>query len=98
MPARLALEETCSRCPRVESREVTLEEAAKLAKSGLKPKATALKVMVEGKAHFEFETLCETCKKIVLGYLASASKQLKHRSSLRETDGVAIEVDEEAAE
>lgn len=81
----IALKRQCSRCPRVEEQEISLEEAAKLQKTGLKgPKA--FRAMLNGDVVVEHENLCAVCEEIVQNYLSNIGKVLQHRSSLRTSD------------
>lgn len=93
MSARVVVKRECSRCPRIEEREISLEEAVGLHKTGLKG-PVALKIMMKGEAIAELEDLCDTCTTVVLNYIESATKKLQHRSALRTTeDGVVEELE-----
>jgi hypothetical protein len=78
----LTINRKCARCPEVESREISLEEAALLAKHDLKP-PPALRVIFDGQEQVEFEYLCASCRQIALRHLGQVGKRLKHRSSTR---------------
>lgn len=82
----------CSRCPREETKPITLEEANRQAKSPTKA-PPAVVVQADGKELGRFDLLCDVCAKIVSKYLDAALKKPKHQSSLRER--IEIEADDE---
>jgi hypothetical protein len=82
MPATLSVNRACSRCPEVESHEVTFDEVALWAKDNRSLPPT-LRVNVEGLETITFEHLCASCRKIVMRHLAQVGKKLRHRSSAR---------------
>lgn len=91
MTLALSLKKQCSRCPRSEQKDITIEEAVKLAKD-TKKAPPALEVFVDGDSLGSFELLCDTCQTIVARYLENAMKRPKHQSSLREqSEDVKIE-------
>lgn len=83
MSISLSVKKQCSRCPRVEQKDITIEEAVKLAKD-TKKQPPALEVFLEGESLGSFELLCDTCQTIIARYLENTMKRPKHQSSLRE--------------
>lgn len=83
MGLSLSNSKQCSRCPRVEQKPITLEEAIAQAKVTKKP-PPALEVRVDGETVVEFSELCDVCQTIVMRYIDNAGKRPKHQSSLRE--------------
>lgn len=87
----LSLNKQCSRCPRVEQVEVSIDEAVKLAQLALKaPKA--LVVTIDGEEVSSFDALCSVCKTIVMKYIDGATKRPKNQSALRDTE-IKVEAD-----
>jgi len=77
----IKLSEKCSRCPREELVEVTLDEAvARVKTQG--PKRKALVIQLDGQEAVAYEHLCEECVGIVASYIEGARKQTK-RSARR---------------
>ena len=81
-PATITVNRECSRCPRVDRTEVSIEEVVKLAKTGLK-QPRAMRITMDGNETHSFDTLCGTCRQIVERGLAGLSKRLEQRSSVR---------------
>lgn len=72
----IKLSEKCSRCPREELVEVTLDEAvARVKTQG--PKKKALVILIDGQEAVAYEHLCEECLGIVASYIEGAKKQTK---------------------
>ncbi len=91
MSTSLSLNKQCSRCPRVEQTDVTIDEAVKLAQQALKaPKA--LVVSVNGEELASFDALCSVCQTIVTKYIDGATKRPKNQSALRDTE-IKVEAD-----
>jgi hypothetical protein len=67
----------------VEQREISIEEAARLSKTGLKA-PVALRITMAGEEVAAFDNLCSVCQEIVKGYISNINKRLKMHSSLRE--------------
>jgi hypothetical protein len=88
----LSLNKQCARCPRVEQKPITLDEAVAQAKSGKKP-ASALEIRLDGETLVEFEDLCEVCRSIVVRYVENVGKRPKHQSALREQTEIQVEQD-----
>ncbi len=82
MSTTLTMNEQCSRCTREERREVSLKEAAELSKSGLQ-KPAAVKIFFDGEEVIELDSLCNTCRKIVLNHAKIINKKLTQKSSFR---------------
>jgi hypothetical protein len=77
----IKLSEKCSRCPREELVDVSLDEAvARVKASG--PKRKALVIQLDGKEAVSYDHLCEECLGIVAAYIEGARKQTK-RSARR---------------
>lgn len=76
----------CSRCPRVEQQEVSIEQLVAEAKKTQGDARTppALEIRIDGKPVVLFETLCTTCKVIVARHTEHAGVKPTHQSSLRE--------------
>lgn len=85
MSSFLTINKQCSRCPRVEQKPITLDEAIAQSKTNKKT-APALEIYVDGEAVVEFEALCDVCQTVVLRYVENAGKKPKHQSSLRESE------------
>lgn len=83
MALTLSNSKQCSRCPRVEQKPITLDEAIAQSKVSKKP-PPALEILVDGETVVEFGDLCDVCQTIVTRYLDNAGKKPKHQSSLRE--------------
>lgn len=92
MGLSLSVNKQCSRCPRVEQKPISLEEAVAAAKV-TKKAPPALEVRVDGETMVEFEQLCDVCQTIVTRYLDNAGKRPKHQSSLREQAEVQVETE-----
>lgn len=73
----------CTRCPRVEDREISIEEAVKLA-GEKKPPPPQISVSVDGVELIRFDTLCAPCTEIVSRYASHIGSTQTKLSSLRE--------------
>jgi hypothetical protein len=93
MTASLYVNHRCSRCPRVEQREVTLEQAVALAKTEKKA-PPALLVELHGEHYGALEALCSVCEEVVLKYMELILTTKKHASSSR-TRSISVEVEPE---
>lgn len=69
MSYQIALKKKCSRCPRVESEDVTIEEALHRTE---KKEPTAAIVELDGGQVYAFDALCAPCRAIVISYLEKA--------------------------
>lgn len=78
---QIKLSEKCSRCPREETFEVSLDEAVARVKNPT-PAHKALVITIDGAEAVSYDYLCEECRNIVLGYCAGTKKQSK-RSARR---------------
>lgn len=86
MSATLTVNRTCSRCPREERTEVSLQDLVNAAKADLDgPKA--LRVVLDGEETVVLENLCSVCRQIVRRHLDQIDRRLRQRSSLRDRDG-----------
>lgn len=89
----------CARCPRIDSRQITFDEAVELHKSAEKaklPMAAAVFLAADGTViRKEFGELCSVCQSIVAGYMDAAFKQLQKVSSDRDKGVLEVEPDEE---
>jgi hypothetical protein len=84
--ADLTIRKQCSRCPREELVDISIEqvvEATKRGKLDLKG-PVALVIRVDGEELVKFETLCTQCRSIVARSLAQIEKKSGKKSSLRE--------------
>jgi hypothetical protein len=102
MPAKLKIEHECSRCPRVDTREMTYKEVVELGEKGLRTGPKALRAVVNGEEFLTFDHLCEECSVIVSRYLGLIGKKLEKVSSVRERTAeveaeIEVEVNEEEA-
>lgn len=90
----LKREVRCSRCPRVEHVDVSMEEIlaeAKAAEAAKKkpeeePKKKApaeLRIRLGDKTLAEFDVLCSTCRDIVTTHIDHIARVSKHKSSKR---------------
>ena len=94
MSLSYSLNRKCSRCPREERTDMTVEEIVRQAKSVDNKKAPNFHVSMEGVATVEFEFLCNTCRTIVERYLTHIAKRPKHQSALRGDAKIEVEEDE----
>lgn len=85
MSTTITINRTCSRCPRVESTELTIEEATALVRGDKKKEEDPqLAVRLSDKRGvMRFDYLCSTCRQIVCRYLDMIFKKQSHKSSLR---------------
>lgn len=90
MALYLSLNKQCARCPRMEQKPITLDEAVAQAKSSKKA-PSALEIRIDGETVVEFEALCDVCQTIVLRYIENAGKKPKHQSALREQSEIKVE-------
>lgn len=79
---QIKLSEKCSRCPREESIDLTLDEAIERVKSPPVKVAKALVITIDGETSISYDYLCEECRGIVTTYCAGAKQQEK-RSARR---------------
>lgn len=82
---KITLNIECSRCPRVESTEINLEQAIALAnekKNGVK-KPDALELKIDGVVVATYEKLCSTCRNVVMNLLDGVSRKAEKASALR---------------
>lgn len=99
MSASLTINRTCSRCPRVEQSEVSLDDVVKMAqttgnKKSLPEGPKALAIAVDEKATVVFPFLCSQCKQIVARYIEHIAKKPKHQSALRANAKIEVEEDD----
>lgn len=85
MTTQLLISRQCSRCPRVDQREITQEEIVNRAKSGqpLEDTVPALVIVVRGKTIATFAHLCTACQQIVADYVGNAARPVEKSSSKR---------------
>lgn len=81
--SKIKLSNKCSRCPREELTDITLEEAIALAKDVGKEKPPALIIKMDGEELASYERLCSACRSVVVGYLDGAVRQPTKSSSKR---------------
>jgi len=85
----LSVRRECSRCPRVEHVEITMEEVverAKRSKAGFaESESSALNIRVDGEIVADFSVLCTQCRGIVARHLQGVIKKSDKQSSMRET-------------
>jgi hypothetical protein len=82
---KITLNIECSRCPRVESTEISLEQAIALAnekKNGTK-KPDALELKIDGVVVATYEKMCSTCRNVVMNLLDGVSRKAEKVSALR---------------
>lgn len=83
--SKITLNIECSRCPRVESTEINLEQAIALAnekKNGVK-KPDALELKIDGVVVATYEKLCSTCRNVVMNLLDGVSRKAEKASAVR---------------
>lgn len=81
---QITLNLACSRCPRVEQTELTLEKAVQLAQDKDKAKGPpALKIEIDGEVVAVYEHLCSVCRSTVGTYVDSATRHTTKKSSKR---------------
>lgn len=82
---KITLNIECSRCPRVESTEITLEQAIALAneKKNNVQKPNALELVIDGVVVATYAKLCSTCRNVVLNLLDGVSRKAEKVSALR---------------
>ncbi len=73
---KITITESCSRCPREEHSEVSLDEAIAKSKNPV-PKAKALELVIDGKVVITYGHLCEECRGIVATYADGMKPQDK---------------------
>jgi hypothetical protein len=83
MTTTLYSKKKCSRCPRADEIEMTLEQALEASKN-TRPKPPQLKIIMEGQSVVEFEHLCAPCTEIVSSFIGNAARQPMKVSSTRE--------------
>lgn len=94
MTAKLTVNRTCTRCPRVEQSEISVADVVKMASSGknsLPDGPKALTIRVEEKVFHEFAFLCTPCTQIVARYIEHIVKKPKHQSALRGETRIEVE-------
>jgi hypothetical protein len=93
--ASLTVNRVCTRCPRIEQTEVSVEDIMKMAaksKGGtLFDGPKALSIFIDEKQVVEFPFLCTPCRQIVIRYIEHIAKKLKHQSSLRGEQKIEVE-------
>lgn len=89
----LSLNRQCSRCPRVDQKEITAEEIVAKAKAGqaLEDTTPMLVISVRGKEVVNFPHLCKPCVEIVAAHIESVGTKLSKVSSTRSRDPAAEE-------
>ena len=88
----LSVNKQCSRCPRMEQKPITLEEAVKQAKVEKKA-PPGMEIRLDGEVVASFDELCDVCQTIVARYIDNAAKKPKHQSALREQTEIKVETD-----
>lgn len=78
----LKVSKSCTRCPRVMDKEVTIEEAVAIASA--KPAPPHLKLTMDGTDVVTFPTLCAPCSEIVARLIGQIKAKQTKLSSLRE--------------
>lgn len=74
----------CQRCPRVEYKDVSIEEIVAQAKSKLDPTPqAAINITVDGVVVAHFGTMCSICREIVARSIKNIAKQQKNKSATR---------------
>jgi hypothetical protein len=74
MPIKIS--EQCSRCPREEQFEVTLDEAVERSKAR-EVRDKALVIMIDGQQAVSYDYLCDECRGIVVAYCDGTKRQQK---------------------
>jgi len=93
--ATLAIKRQCTRCPREDEAEVSLDEVVKMARGGKIPDPPkSLVVQMDDKNIVEFSFLCQQCKTIVQRYMSHVMKKPKHQSALRGETKIEVEEDD----
>jgi hypothetical protein len=95
----LTVNRACSRCPRIEQTEVSVEDIVKMAttnksqggKAAIPEGPKALLVRVNEKQTIEFPFLCTPCTQIVSRYIEHIAKRPKHQSALRGETKIEVE-------
>ena len=77
----LVIKNHCNRCPAVEERAVTPQQAAVLAQDT--DADPILNIEYEGEVILRYDYLCANCRQIVVNYLGNIGKELKHKSGVR---------------
>lgn len=82
---KITLNIECSRCPRVESTEISLEKAIELAneKKNAVKKPDALELKIDGVVVATYEKLCSTCRNVVMSLLDGVSRKSEKVSAQR---------------
>lgn len=75
----------CSRCPRIDSKELDIQELIQLAESPGDAPPT-LEISFAGHDTVVRQYLCGPCQEVVLSYLGNITRQLSHKSSVRSSD------------
>jgi hypothetical protein len=100
--ASLTVNRTCTRCPRVEQTEVSVEDIMKMAttaksqggKTTIPEGPKALAIRIDEKQTVEFPFLCTPCRQIVARYIEHIAKKPKHQSALRGEQKIEVEEDD----
>lgn len=79
MSESLTLRRKCSRCPRTEYLDISIEDAVKLSQ-GQKVRKPALQVVLDGTMTVEFDGLCTHCRVAVESHLLQIGRALDHQS------------------
>lgn len=83
MTTTVSLKTPCSRCTRIDEQEIGIQEAVRLAESGLS-KPASLRIIIGGSETIEFEHLCGPCVETVDRYVGQIGKVLTQKSSVRD--------------
>lgn len=86
MTTTLTMNRPCSRCPRIDQKEITQAELIELAKIGKQlddAAPPAMVITVHGKVVVTFPHLCTPCQEIVKEYLGNAGKVVDKLSAKR---------------
>lgn len=73
---QIKLTEQCSRCPRVETFDVSLDEAVARVKVP-EQRSKALTIVLDGEEVVSYDYLCEECRGIVASYCDGTKRQPK---------------------
>lgn len=99
MTAQLTVNRSCTRCPRVEQTEVSIDEIVKLAqqskggpgKAAIPEGPKALSIRIDEKPPIEFGFLCNQCRQIVMRYIEHIVHKPEKQSALRTQTKVEVE-------
>lgn len=85
----LTQKKQCSRCPRVELIDISIEEVLEMAKRAKSTEPPFLVIRIEGQEAVKFAALCTPCQGIVARHLEQVAKRPEKQSSLREASDTA---------